>query len=113
MPQLKIDIVSDVACPWCPIGYKRLKIALGELAREGLTFKIEWHPFELAPDMPAEGEAIVPHLVRKYGGSVEEVVASQEQIIAAAHALNLDFGGCAQASCCQHLRCAPGAHVGR
>ena len=68
MPQLKIDIVSDVACPWCPIGYKRLEIAMGELAREGLTFKVEWHPFDLAPDMPAEGQGMFPPQMRKSGG---------------------------------------------
>lgn len=93
MTKLKIDIVSDVACPWCPIGYKRLEAAMRELAKEGLAFEVTWHPFELAPDMPSEGEEIVPHLVRKYGRSAAEVIASQQQIIAAAQELGLDFGG--------------------
>lgn len=93
MAKLKIDIVSDVACPWCPIGYKRLEAAMGELAEEDLAFEVEWHPFELAPDMPAEGEEIVPHLVRKYGRSAAEMVAAQEHIIAAARELGLDFDG--------------------
>ncbi|HET7308169.1 MAG TPA: DsbA family oxidoreductase [Gammaproteobacteria bacterium] len=93
MSEMKIDIVSDVACPWCPIGYKRLEVAMQELAAEGLAFEVEWRPFELAPDMPAEGEEIVPHLVRKYGRSASELMASQEQIIAAARELGLNFDG--------------------
>jgi predicted DsbA family dithiol-disulfide isomerase len=93
MTKLKIDIVSDVACPWCPIGYKRLEAAMQELASEGLAFEVAWRPFELAPDMPSEGEEIVSHLVRKYGRSAAEVVASQQQIVAAARALGLDFDG--------------------
>ena len=93
MTKLKIDIVSDVACPWCPIGYRRLEVAMQELASEGLTFEVAWRPFELAPDMPGEGEEIVPHLVRKYARSEAEVIASQQQLIAAARALGLDFGG--------------------
>lgn len=93
MTKLKIDIVSDVACPWCPIGYKRLEAAMQELAKEGLTFEVAWCPFELAPDMPTEGEQIVPHLVRKYGRSTAETIASQQHIMAAAQALGLDFSG--------------------
>lgn len=93
MRKLKIDIVSDVACPWCPIGYKRLEAAMRELAKDDLSFEVEWHPFELAPEMPAEGEAIVPHLVHKYGRSADEVIASQQHIVEAAQALGLDFGG--------------------
>jgi predicted DsbA family dithiol-disulfide isomerase len=93
MPKLKIDIVSDVACPWCPIGYKRLEAAMQTLAKEGLGFDVEWQPFELAPEMPAEGEAIVPHLVRKYGASAAEMRAAQERIMAAAVELGLDFSG--------------------
>jgi len=93
MTKLKIDIVSDVACPWCPIGYERLEAAMQELASDGLAFEVAWRPFELAPDMPSEGEEIVPHLVRKYGRSAAEVVASLQQIIAAARALDLDFDG--------------------
>lgn len=93
MTKLKIDIVSDVACPWCPIGYKRLEAAMQELACEGLTFEVAWRPFELAPDMSGEGEEIVPHLVRKYARSEAEVIASQQDIIAAARALGLNFDG--------------------
>lgn len=96
MTKLKIEIISDVACPWCPIGYKRLEPALQALAEEGLTVEIVWRPFELAPGMPAAGEAIVPHLVQKYGRSPEEVIASQQHIIATATELGLNFAGALQ-----------------
>ncbi len=93
MTKLKIDIVSDVACPWCPIGYKRLEAAMRELAEEDLSFTVEWHPFELAPDMPTEGKGIISHLAHKYGRSEAETVTAQKGIIAAARKLGLDFGG--------------------
>lgn len=93
MPMLKIDIVSDVACPWCPIGYKRLEAAMAALAKDGFGFDVEWQPFELAPDMPDEGEAIIPHLVRKYGASAAEMRAAQARIMAAAAQSGLNFDG--------------------
>jgi len=51
--KIKIDIVSDVVCPWCLIGYSRLEQAISEMKIED-KIEIEWHPFELNPDMPAE-----------------------------------------------------------
>lgn len=96
MTKLKIEIISDVACPWCPIGYKRLELAMQELTAEGVITEVVWRPFELAPDMPAAGEEIVPHLVRKYGHSAEQVIASQQHIIATATELGLNFSGALQ-----------------
>ena len=46
--KLKIDLVSDVVCPWCIIGYKRLEKAIAELG-VGYQVEIEWQPFELNP----------------------------------------------------------------
>ena len=57
--KLKIDIVSDVVCPWCTIGYKRLEKAISELGIED-QIEIEWQPFELNPNMPAEGQNVQP-----------------------------------------------------
>jgi len=48
MTTLQIDIVSDIACPWCAIGYARMEQAMAQLDGE-LDFAIEWHPFELNP----------------------------------------------------------------
>ena len=65
MKNFKIDIVSDVMCPWCVVGYKNLETALGELKDE-ITAEITWHPFELNPDMPVEGQDLNQHLQQKY-----------------------------------------------
>lgn len=90
MKTLQIDIVSDVACPWCAIGYKRLEQAMAELQDE-LSFKVEWHAFRLNPDMAPEGEPILDHLSRKYGRSLAEIKATQDQIGAIAETLGLNF----------------------
>lgn len=92
MPKIKIDIVSDVVCPWCPIGFRRLQAAMRELSGQGIDFEIEWQPFELAPDMPNEGEGIVVHLARKYNRSEAETVEAQKHIMATARELGLDYG---------------------
>ena len=70
---IQIDIVSDVVCPWCIIGYKRLEAAMKNLPQ--MKFSISWHPFELNPNMQEGGENLREHLSRKYGitpsGSIE------------------------------------------
>lgn len=71
MKDFKIDIVSDVMCPWCVIGYKNLKTALEELKGK-VSADITWHPFELNPDMPLEGQDLNEHLMQKYGLSEEQ-----------------------------------------
>jgi len=53
-PLIKIDIVSDVVCPWCYIGKRRLEKAMNQLKDE-MVFEAEFHPFELNPTLPAEG----------------------------------------------------------
>jgi predicted DsbA family dithiol-disulfide isomerase len=90
MKNLQIDIVSDVACPWCAIGYKRLERAMAELDGE-LAFTVEWHAFRLNPDMPPEGEPILEHLCRKYGRSPDDIRANQEQLMTIAADLGLNF----------------------
>lgn len=74
---LRIDIVSDVVCPWCLIGYRQLAIAL---ERTGTPADIHWQPFELNPDMPDEGENLAEHIVRKYGSSDVEREASRKRL---------------------------------
>ena len=64
--KLKIDIVSDVVCPWCTIGYKRLEKAISELGIQEQV-EIEWQPFELNPNMPAAGQNVTEHITEKYG----------------------------------------------
>jgi predicted DsbA family dithiol-disulfide isomerase len=67
---LAVDVVSDVVCPWCYIGKRKLEQALSELrAREpGIDLAVRWHPFELNPDLPAEGIARAEYLEAKFGG---------------------------------------------
>ncbi|MFD2529898.1 DsbA family oxidoreductase [Polaribacter marinaquae] len=69
--KLKIDIVSDVVCPWCTIGYKRLEKAIEELGVKD-QIEIEWQPFELNPNMPKEGQNVVEHITEKYGSTIEQ-----------------------------------------
>jgi predicted DsbA family dithiol-disulfide isomerase len=76
---MKIDFVSDVSCPWCIIGLRGLEEAL---ARTGdlVDAEIVFQPFELNPDMPAEGQNIVEHIAQKYGSSPEQSAANREMI---------------------------------
>jgi predicted DsbA family dithiol-disulfide isomerase len=77
--KLKIDIVSDVVCPWCTIGYKRLEKAIAELGIQEQV-EIEWQPFELNPNMPVEGQNVTEHITEKYGSTLEQQKQSQQQM---------------------------------
>jgi len=88
--KLKIDIVSDVVCPWCTIGYKRLEKAISELGIEN-QIDIEWQPFELNPNMPAEGQNVIEHITEKYGATLEQQKASQQHMKAAGEELGFKF----------------------
>lgn len=90
MNNMQIDIVSDIACPWCAIGYARLERAMEQLAPE-FEFAVQWHAFELNPDHSGEGEPILPALARKYGRSEDEMRATQNQMMAIAKDLGLNF----------------------
>jgi len=74
-----IDIWSDVMCPWCVIGARQLETALAGLDGE-IAATIRYHPFELNPDMPPEGEDQRTHIMRKYGRSAEQAEAGREQM---------------------------------
>ena len=67
---LTIDVVSDVVCPWCYIGKRRLEEALALLraVEPDLPVQVRWHPFQLNPDLPAEGADRRQYLERKFGG---------------------------------------------
>jgi len=74
---LRIDFVSDVACPWCVIGLRGLKQGL---AKAGATAEIHFQPFELNPDMPPEGENTAEHIAKKYGLTRERSQAARQMI---------------------------------
>ncbi|MGR5063882.1 DsbA family oxidoreductase [Photobacterium sp. DNB22_13_2] len=77
--KIKLDIISDVVCPWCLVGYKHLEAAITELGIQD-SIEIEWQPFELNPDMPAEGENLRVHITKKYGSTPEESQQARARI---------------------------------
>jgi predicted DsbA family dithiol-disulfide isomerase len=85
---LRIDIVSDVMCPWCIIGYRQLAQALDAV---GTDHEIHWHPFELNPEMPPEGQNTREHIMEKYGSTPEQSERSRQQMKALADDLGFDF----------------------
>ena len=91
---LSIDIWSDVMCPWCLVGWGGLQQALEQLDGE-IDAQTRWHPFELNPDMPAEGEERTAHIARKYGRTLEQSRGVQDQMRDAAQAagVSLDYEG--------------------
>jgi len=66
-PVIKIDIVSDVVCPWCYIGKRRIEKAMTALKDE-FDFEINYLPFELNPQTPKEGHNLKEYLSNKFGG---------------------------------------------
>ncbi|MCZ4340525.1 DsbA family oxidoreductase [Sphingomonadaceae bacterium G21617-S1] len=68
---LKIDVVSDIACPWCIIGLRGLEEAL-DRTRDLIAADIHFQPFELNPTMAREGENMAEHIQRKYGRTPEQ-----------------------------------------
>jgi len=87
---LKIDIVSDIVCPWCTIGYKRLEKAIIELGIQDQV-EIEWQPFELNPNMPAEGQNVTEHISEKYGSTLEQQQESKQNMTNIGKELNFTF----------------------
>jgi len=77
--KVRIDFVSDVSCPWCVIGLKSLEDALGQLNGQ-VTADVHFQPFELNPNMPAEGQDIREHLIRKYGLTPEQYQQNTEAL---------------------------------
>jgi len=88
MKKLQIDIVSDVMCPWCIIGYKGLEIALEQLSID-VEADINWLPFELNPHMPAEGQDLREHLMEKYG--ITEQQSDQNRDMLRQRGLDIGF----------------------
>ena len=88
---MRIDFVSDVACPWCAVGLHALEEAL---RRIGPTLQVELHfqPFELNPQMPPEGEDLVQHLARKYGATREQLAATHATLRQRGEEVGFQFG---------------------
>ena len=87
---IKIDYVSDIACPWCAVGLGGLEIAIKNIG-ETIPVEIHFQPFELNPQMPPGGQEVFEHLTQKYGKTVAQVRATQEDIKARAAAVGYPF----------------------
>jgi predicted DsbA family dithiol-disulfide isomerase len=76
---LKIDFVSDVSCPWCVIGLYSLEQALSRVG-DRVSVTLRFQPFELNPDLDAEGQDVIEHLQGKYGSTAEQIKRNGETI---------------------------------
>lgn len=85
---VQIDIISDVMCPWCIVGYRQLEQAL---ARVGVGAYVIWHPFELNPAMPPEGQNLTEHIAEKYGSTPAQSEQNRAQLKALGESLGIDF----------------------
>jgi predicted DsbA family dithiol-disulfide isomerase len=88
--QLKIDFVSDVSCPWCVIGLKSLETALASLKGE-IAADLHFQPFELNPQMGAEGQDIMQHIAEKYGSTPADIERNGENITSRGAELGFKF----------------------
>jgi predicted DsbA family dithiol-disulfide isomerase len=88
---MKIDFVSDVACPWCAIGLNALEQALARIGDE-LPVTLAFQPFELNPKMAPEGEDAGEHLSRKYGMDAAQLQAARERVRARGAEVGFAFG---------------------
>ena len=78
-PPIRIDFVSDVSCPWCAIGLQALEQAITRVG-DGARVELHFQPFELNPQMPAEGQDAIEHLTGKYGISEAQAKQNGEAI---------------------------------
>lgn len=93
MSELPIEIWSDIACPWCYVGKRRLEAALDRFPQRA-SVRITWRSFELDPRAPREYPDAPSHserLARKYGTSLRETEARMSQLVALARADGLAF----------------------
>lgn len=88
--KMRIDIVSDIVCPWCIIGYKQVEKAL-EMVGHDIDATIVWQPFELNPAMPPEGQDIAEHVAQKYGATADSSAKTRGHIAALGETLGFTF----------------------
>ena len=89
MEAITIDVVSDVVCPWCYLGKKRLDKAI-EAVGDDLAVAVTFRPYQLNPDMPAEGVDHKKHLAEKLGGE-EAVTRAHEMLAGLGREAGIDF----------------------
>lgn len=90
-PTLTIDVVSDLVCPWCYIGKRKLEAALALPEAENLpNVLIRWHPFQLNPELPAQGVPRQQYLEDKFGGPAQ-AAAIDDRVREAGSAVGLEL----------------------
>jgi len=85
---ITVEIVSDVACPWCYIGKRRLEAALAEW--KGAPVEVTWHPFELNPNIPKEGLNLKSYLEEKFGDA-DQTQAMTDRLTSVGKEVGIDF----------------------
>ena len=85
---LTIDVVSDVVCPWCYVGKRRLEAALA--LRKDITPEIRWRPFFLDPTVPRAGKPRIDYITGKFGG-VDKITPAHERLVGIGKAVGIDF----------------------
>ncbi|HEX7080699.1 MAG TPA: DsbA family oxidoreductase [Gammaproteobacteria bacterium] len=89
---MRIDFVSDVACPWCAIGFNALERALERIGPDIGDVEIHVQPFELNPTMPPEGADATEYMTAKYGLSPDQLAANRARIVERGAAEGFTFG---------------------
>lgn len=88
---MRIDFISDVACPWCAVGLHGLQRGL-ELLGDEIPVTLHFQPFELNPDLGPEGRDVVTYLSEKYGHTPARIAEIQANIQARGAEVGFDFG---------------------
>ncbi|MEO7339088.1 MAG: DsbA family oxidoreductase [Caldimonas sp.] len=88
---MKIEFVSDVACPWCAVGLNALERALERIG-DDIPVELRFEPFELNPTLEAKGADATEYLRAKYGLSPEQLAANRANIRARGAAVGFEFG---------------------
>lgn len=86
--KITVDVVSDVACPWCYVGKRRLEAALKQW--KGAEVIVNWHPYQLDPNMPKEGFSRDEYLVNKFG-SIEKMKSMTDHLTTVGKEVGIAF----------------------
>lgn len=89
MQKVTVNMVSDVVCPWCIVGYQRLQKAIETL--DDIDVDIKFHPFELNPNMPQEGQNLREHIMEKYGISEQQSAENRARLAAVGQEIGFTF----------------------
>ncbi|MEJ1237681.1 DsbA family oxidoreductase [Chryseolinea sp. T2] len=90
-PVIRVDVVSDVVCPWCYIGKRRLEKAIAEVS-DKYTVEVFYHPFELNPATPQSGVNQREHLAEKFGGDERyQSITNHTSSVARQEGLDMNF----------------------